>query len=435
VTNRDRLFALEAFGIKLGLDNIRTILSALDHPEQSFQSLHIAGTNGKGSAAAMVERALRAAGRTTGLYTSPHLDRIEERIAVDGQPIDARRFDEALADVFTAMDQALAAERLPGAPTFFEVTTALAFEVFRRVKVNVAVVEVGLGGRFDATNAITPMAGAITSIAFDHQRHLGKTLAEIATEKAGIAKPGVPLVVGMLPADARAAIERVAGGVGAPVVESAQLAEGGLDVRSGTANVKFVTPVRSYPSIRLALPGRHQIGNAAVAVRLLELADAGGIGVDADAIRVGLEDAHWPARLEWLRTADGDVLIDAAHNPAGAGALAAYLVEAGIAPIPIALAVMRDKDLDGMVGALAHVASLFVATEVSHERSYRAEDLASLLGRLSTVPVTAERDPLTAIRLAAASGGRAAAAGSIYFVGPARARLIESGAKPAKGVP
>lgn len=435
MTNRDRLLALEAFGIKLGLDNIRTLLSVLDHPEQSFHSLHIAGTNGKGSVAAMVERALRAAGRTTGLYTSPHLDRIEERIAVDGQPVDAMQFDQALAEVFAAVDQALDAGSLTVVPTFFEVTTALAFEVFRRVKVDVAVVEVGLGGRFDATNTITPIAGTITSIAFDHQRHLGKTLAEIATEKAGIAKPGVPLVVGMLPADARAAIERVAGEIGAPVMEAAQLAEGGLEVRSGTASVKFVTPVRSYPSIRLALPGRHQVGNAAVAVRVLELADLGGMNVDADAIRVGLEDASWPARLEWLRTADGDVLIDAAHNPAGAGALAAYLVEAAVAPIPIAIAVMRDKDLDGIVGALAHVASGFVATEVSHERSFRAEDLASLLGRLSSVPVTAERDPLAAIRLAMAAGGRAAAAGSIYFVGPARARLIESGAKPARGVP
>lgn len=433
MTNRDRLFALEAFGIKLGLDHIRTLLSALDHPERSFKSLHVAGTNGKGSVGAMVERALRQAGKSTGLYTSPHLDRIEERMAVDGRPIDATAFDEALADLFPVMDEALAAGRLTATPTFFEVTTALAFEVFRRAGVEVAVVEVGLGGRFDATNIITPVAGAITSIAFDHQRHLGQTLAEIAAEKAGIAKPGVPIVVGTVPADARTAIERVAGEAGAHLAEAAQLADGGLDVRSGHATATFVTPVRSYPPMRLALAGRHQVGNAAVAVRLLELADEAGLGVDAAAIRVGIEEARWPARLEWLRTADGDVLIDAAHNPAGAGALAAYLTEGGFAPLPIAIAVMRDKDLDGMVGALAHVASRFVATEVSHERSYRAHDLANLLGRLSTVPVTAEADPVHAMRLAAA-GGRAAAAGSIYFVGPARARLIEAGAEPIRSI-
>ncbi len=434
MTNRARLFALETFGIKLGLDHIRILLSALDHPEASFRSLHVAGTNGKGSVAAMVERALRHAGKTTGLYTSPHLDRIEERMCIDGEPVGAAAFDEALADLFEVMDGALEAGRLTATPTFFEVTTALAFEVFRRAGVEIAVVEVGLGGRFDATNIITPVAGAITSIAFDHQRHLGQTLAEIASEKAGIAKPGVPIVVGMVPADARTAIERVAGDAGASLAEAAQLAEGGLEVQAGHARATFVTPVRSYPPMRLALAGRHQVGNAAVAVRLLELADEAGLGVDAAAIRVGIEEARWPARLEWLRTSDGDVLIDAAHNPAGAGALAAYLVEGGFAPLPIVLAVMRDKDLDGLVGALAHVASRFVATEVGHERSYRAHDLAQLLGRLSTVPVTAEADPVQAVRLAAA-GGRAAAAGSIYFIGPTRARLIEGGARPAKGNP
>lgn len=429
MTDRDRLFALEAFGIKLGLDHIRTLLVALGHPEASFKTLHIAGTNGKGSVGAMVERALREAGRTTGFYTSPHLDRIEERIAVNGAPVDAAAFDEALRDVFAVMDEALADERLTSTPTYFEVTTALGFELFRRQGVEVAVVEVGLGGRFDATNAVTPVAGAITSIAFDHELHLGKTLAEIGAEKGGIAKPGLPIVVGTLPSDARAAIERVAAEAGATLVEAAQLADGGLDVQAGRASAAFVTPVRTYPSMRLGLVGRHQVVNAAIAVRLLELADAAGLGVDADAIRTGIEDARWPGRLEWIRTADGDVLFDAAHNPAGAGALAAYLAEGGFAPIPIAIAVMRDKDIDGMVGALAHVASRFVATEVSHERSYRAHDLAGLLGRLSTVPVTAEPDPDEAIRQAA-SGGRAAAAGSIYFIGPARARLIESGARP-----
>ncbi len=429
MTNRDRLLSLEAFGIKLGLDSVRTLLSELDHPERTFPTLHIAGTNGKGSTAAMVERALRAAGRTTGLYTSPHLDRLEERVAIDGQPVDTGRFEEVLAVVLDAVDRALAAGTLTVTPTFFEVTTAIAFEVFRRAGVDVAVIEVGLGGRFDATNVITPAAGAITSIAIDHQRHLGQTLAEIAREKAGIVKPGVPFVVGTLPADARAIIERVAVEAGGRLVEAAHLADQGLEVQSGTAVVRFVTPVRAYPSVRLGMAGRHQVGNAAIAVRLLELADAGGIPVNAEAIRSGLEHARWPARIEWLRTADGDVLIDAAHNPAGAGALAAYLTEAGVKPLPIVLAVMKDKDLDGMVGALAHVASRFVTTETTHERSYSAADLAQIVGRLSSVPTTAEPDPIAAIRLAVAATGRAAAAGSIYFVGPARARLIESGAK------
>ena len=197
-----RLFSLEQFGIKLGLDNIRAILAALDHPELAYRSVHIGGTNGKGSVAAMVERALRAAGLKTGRYTSPHLDRVEERVALDGQPVDSGRFAQAVSSVFEAVDRLQADGTLSVTPTFFEVSTAAAFEVFRRAQVDVAVVEVGLGGRFDATNVLTPVVAAITSISFDHERYLGHTLSDIAFEKAGIAKPGVPLIVGRLPNEA-----------------------------------------------------------------------------------------------------------------------------------------------------------------------------------------------------------------------------------------
>ena len=260
MTPLERLFALEQFGIKLGLDNIRTLLAALDHPERAWPSIHIAGTNGKGSVAAMVERGLRAAGLKTGRYTSPHLDRIEERVAIDGQPVDSATFDAVTADVFDAVDRLLD-ESLPRAeapgeacrPTFFEVSTAIAFEIFRRAQVDVAVVEVGLGGRFDATNVLTPAITAITSIAFDHERHLGHTLSDIAFEKAGIAKPGVPLVIGRLPEEAAARIAKVAHEVGAPLV----------DAHAATTD-------RKYPPLTLALPGRHQLDNAAVAVAILE---------------------------------------------------------------------------------------------------------------------------------------------------------------------
>ena len=206
-----------------------------------------------------------------------------------GTPIDAAAFDEALRDVFAVMDEALADERLTSTPTYFEVTTALGFELFRRQGVEVAVVEVGLGGRFDATNAVTPVAGAITSIAFDHELHLGKTLAEIGAEKGGIAKPGLPIVVGTLPSDARAAIERVAAEAGATLVEAAQLADGGLDVQAGRASAAFVTPVRTYPSMRLGLVGRHQVVNAAIAVRLLDTHERGlANGIQVGAYRIGM---------------------------------------------------------------------------------------------------------------------------------------------------
>jgi dihydrofolate synthase/folylpolyglutamate synthase len=429
VTARDRLLALEAFGIKLGLDNIRTLLNDLDHPERACPTVHVAGTNGKGSVCAMVERGLRAAGHRTGLYTSPHLDRLEERVAIDGAPVATDRFDRAAADVLAAVDHARAAGRLDVTPTFFEVTTATAFEMFRRAGVEAAVVEVGLGGRFDATNVVQPVCTAVTSIAYDHERHLGSTLAAIAGEKAGIAKAGVPMVVGDLPDEAARVVARTTREVGAPLVDRASLVPGGLSFDAGAAIVRFATPVRTYPTVRLALLGAHQVANAAVAVRVLELADVGGVRVPAEAICTGLADARWPARMEWLRLTDGTLLIDAAHNPAGAAALASYLEDAGCAPLPVVLAVMRDKHVDPMVRALSAVASRFVAAEVDHVRSHRADALAALIAAAAPqVPVAAEPDAAQAVREAVSSAGRAVAAGSIYFVGPLRARLIEGGA-------
>ena len=309
MSSRERLFALEQFGIKLGLDNIRAILAALDHPEQAWRSIHIAGTNGKGSVAAMVERGLRAGGLVTGRYTSPHLDVIEERVAINGIPVDRQTFNDATDRVFAAVDEATRAGALTVVPTFFEVSTAVAFEIFRRASIDVAVVEVGLGGRFDATNVLNPDIAVITSIAFDHERHLGTTLSQIAFEKAGIAKPGTPLVLGRLPDEAARRIAEVAAAAGAPLIDA--------NANTGT---------RAYPPLKLALNGRHQLENAAVAVAVLETWSARNSFLATDAIVTGLTDCQWPARLEWLRLANGgQLLIDAAHNPAGAAALATYL--------------------------------------------------------------------------------------------------------------
>jgi dihydrofolate synthase/folylpolyglutamate synthase len=429
VTLRDRLFALEAFGIKLGLDNMRVLLAALGHPERACPTVHVAGTNGKGSVCAFVECALRAAGYRTGLYTSPHLDRLEERMAIDGEPVAPDRLDGSAARVFAAMDAALADGRLAVTPTFFEVTTAIAFEAFRAAGVDVAVIEVGLGGRFDATNVVAPRATAITSIAFDHERHLGSTLASIAAEKAGIAKRGVPLVIGALPEEARAVVEQAAREAGAPVVP----AEGAIAVvalERGRAHLRpTVQRWHDLPPLALSLLGRHQAGNAATAVRLLDTLDTRGLPVPADAVARGLTSARWPARLEWLRLPEGDLLIDAAHNPAGTEALASYLRDAGGPPLPMAIAAMQDKDVAAMVGPLATVVSRFITCAVHTPRAYPPEILAARIR--SAVPAAAVSvvpDPRTAIADALGDAGRAVAAGSIYFVGPLRARLLESGA-------
>ncbi|MSO52345.1 MAG: hypothetical protein CK533_12575 [Acidobacterium sp.] len=415
MTSLERLFALEQFGIKLGLDNMRAILAALGHPEQAWRSVHVAGTNGKGSVVAMVERGLRASGLKTGRYTSPHLDVIEERVAINGTAVDRQTFAAATAVVFDAVDEATRTGSLTVVPTFFEVSTAVAFEIFRQAMVDVAVVEVGLGGRFDATNVLKPEVTAITSIAFDHERHLGTTLSQIAFEKAGIAKPDTPLVIGRLPGEAARRIATVAAATSAPLIDA-----------HGT------TTDRIYPPLKLALVGRHQLENAAVAVAILETWSARVSFVPTEAIVTGLTDCHWPARLEWLRLADGtELLIDAAHNPAGATALAAYLQDTGTTPLPIVLALMADKDLAGMVKPLLPMASAFVATTVRHSRSRTAEDLATALRLLApNVVIEARPDPMVAVSYALSRAKRAVAAGSIYLIGPLRAALLATGATP-----
>ena len=413
MTPLERLFALEQFGIKLGLDNIRAILAALGHPERAWRSIHIAGTNGKGSVVAMVERGLRAAGLKTGRYTSPHLDVIEERVAINGEAVDRPTFAATTAVVFAAVDEATRTGALTVVPTFFEVSTAVAFEIFRQAQVDVAIVEVGLGGRFDATNVLTPEVTAITSIALDHERHLGTTLSQIAFEKAGIAKPDTPLIIGRLPGEAARRIATVAAAVSAPLIDA-----------HGT------TTDRVYPPLKLALPGRHQLENAAVAVAVLETWSARVSFVPTSAIVTGLTDCRWPARLEWLRLAGGgELLIDAAHNPAGAAALATYLRDTNLVPIPMVLAVMEDKDLAGMVKPLLPVASAFVATTVPHGRARTAEGLAAALRVLAPgLPIEVEPEPETAVARALARSPRAVAAGSIYLIGPLRARLLKAGA-------
>jgi dihydrofolate synthase / folylpolyglutamate synthase len=408
----DRLFALEQFGIKLGLDNIRTILAALGNPERAWRSIHIAGTNGKGSVAAMVERGLRAAGLRTGRYTSPHLDRIEERVALDGTPVDRATFETVTGHVLDVVDQARAKGTLTVSPTFFEVSTAVAFEIFRSKAVDVAIVEVGLGGRYDATNVLTPTVAAITSIALDHERHLGSTLPEIAFEKAGIAKAGVPLVVGRLPSEAAARVAEVAADVGAAIVDA------------------HATTDRRYPPLTLALAGRHQLENAAVAVAIMEQWSVMVSHVPTEAIVSGLTECEWPARLEWLRLpGGGELLIDAAHNPAGALALASYLQDTRSPKLPIVFAAMADKDLGGMITVLEPVASMFVATTAPHARARAAEEMAAAIRKhTGSVPVMAAATPELAVERALEHSPRAVAAGSIYMVGPLRSRLIAAGA-------
>jgi dihydrofolate synthase / folylpolyglutamate synthase len=430
MTPRERLFALEQFGIKLGLDNILRILDALGHPEKRFQSVHVAGTNGKGSVTAMVERGLRSAGHGTGRYTSPHLNDIEERIAINGRAIDAAAFDATAAEVLSVVDRLRDQGGLESWPTFFEVTTAMAFLTFARERVDAAVVEVGLGGRFDATNTLTPAVSVITSIALDHERHLGSTIEAIAFEKAGIIKPNTPLVVGAMADSARSVILARATQLSAPVVAADSDVLVTSRTEAGRLTLDLRTPVGRYQDVTLALNGRHQLANAVVAVRTLEVCRERGLANAAADVRSGLAHVEWPARLEWLEVNPGrHVLVDAAHNPAGALALADYVRAAGVAPLPVVLAVMKDKDVAAMVRAIAPVTSVFVTTQVESPRCMPAAVLAQRVAHAAPeARVMSEPDPASALDSALRESPLAVVAGSIFLVGPLRAKLIARGA-------
>jgi dihydrofolate synthase / folylpolyglutamate synthase len=417
----DRLFALETFGIKLGLDNITSLCEGLGHPERSFTSLHVAGTNGKGSVTAMVHAALRAAGVHAGRYTSPHLSDLSERFVIDDRPVETAALEAVVDHVLACADRLRATGVLPVQPTFFEATTAAAFELFRRAQIEVGVIEVGLGGRFDATNVISPVAGAITTIDFDHQQHLGHTLEAIAFEKAGIIKPGMTIVLGALVSEARNVIADVARERGATLVESAADSRCTTHMTGGRARVTIETPHAAYGPVTLGLRGEHQAHNAVVAVRLLESAADRGVRMSRGAIEQGLANAQWPARLELIQL-DGrqEVLLDAAHNPEGARALAAYLRRWHPERPPLVIGVMRDKNVQDIIGTLLPHVSSVIATAAPTPRAIPAEDLAQHLRAAGASDVVAEPDAARAIDLALERGPLVCVAGSIFLAGAVR---------------
>jgi dihydrofolate synthase/folylpolyglutamate synthase len=410
------LFGLGQFGIKFGLDNMFAIVGRLGHPERTFRSVHIAGTNGKGSVTAMIDAGLRAAGHRCARYTSPHLVDLTERFVIDGRPVAADKMIAAVADVQIAIEQLLAEGVLQAHPTFFEVTTAVAFELFHRAGVETAVLEVGLGGRLDATNVIEPVATAITSIAYDHQQYLGTTLAEIAREKAGIIKPRIPMVVGEVGPEALAAIAEIARERDAPLVRAA---DGVIVTRQPGASIALRTPAHDYGEVTMGLQGAHQIDNALVAVRMLELLDSQGIAVSTGAVRSGLARPSWPGRLDLRRLGDSrEILFDAAHNPAGAATLASYLRESEMGRLPLVFAGMHDKDLEGMLRALLPVVGPLVVTRASNRRSADPERLADLARHIAPeTSVVVAASPTEALEIAWRTSPRIVVAGSIFLLG------------------
>jgi dihydrofolate synthase/folylpolyglutamate synthase len=415
---RASLFALEQIGIKLGLDQIRDLVRALGRPDRAYPSIVVAGTNGKGSVTAMVERGLRAAGHRTGRYTSPHLVDLEERFAVDGEPIASTQLDALAARVLDASKMLLAP------PSFFEATTALALEAFREARVGVAILEVGLGGRLDATNVVDSVAEAITMIDFDHQQYLGNTIEAIAREKAAIIKPGSFVVLASNPPAVDRIVVEAADAARARLIRARDEVDVRAEMREGHAWIDLQTPHGTYSNVRLGLAGRHQIENAIVAVRLLEtLPDTTTLHVPAAAIRIALEDVVWPARLEMRRLGAIDVLIDGAHNAAGARALAAHVSDTFGRPLPFVVGLMADKDADAILSALAPVASAFFCTAADTPRAATPAHVAAVAARVApTIETHVAANPIAAVRDAAAIGRPVVVAGSLYLAGEVRRR-------------
>jgi dihydrofolate synthase/folylpolyglutamate synthase len=379
--------------MRLGLGPLAEACRALGHPERAFDVVHVAGTNGKGSVSAMVASIARAQGIRTGLYTSPHLSRFAERIQIDGQPIEDAQLAPLLADTLARAPEL----------TFFEVATLAALRSFRDARVELAVLEVGLGGRLDATNVVpTPRAAAITRIALDHTHHLGTTLEAIAREKAGIAKPGLEIVLGPLAPEARAAIEQIAHAKGATT-------------RSADADPEATAFAETAV---VGLEGAHQRDNARIAYVLGER-----IGATRAARTRGIAEVRWPGRLETIRTDRGDVLLDAAHNPDGTAALARHLVTLGVSSFGLALVfgVLVDKAWEEMIDGLAGF---------SPHRYYvsptgrAAVDVVSLAARHVGKSASTVAEALSLARAAVGERGLVVVCGSILLVGEARATLL-----------
>jgi dihydrofolate synthase/folylpolyglutamate synthase len=310
-------------------------------------------------------------------------------------------------------------------PSFFEATTAIALDLFREARVDVAVLEVGLGGRLDATNAVAAGAAAITRVDFDHEQYLGDRLDVIAREKAGVIKPGSLVVLAENPPGVEAVVAEVCAAQGARLVRSTADVTVSVVMTDGRGRLELATPHGRYPELTLALRGRHQVQNAIVAIRLLEeLSAAGAFTIPAAAVRSAVDDCIWPGRLELLRAGSSEVLLDGAHNTAGAAALAAYLQETYGRPLPMVVGIMRDKPLAGMIAALAPAASHFVFTAASTERAASPAVLAAVAARVAPeIPASCVERPRDALVAAQALGTPVVVAGSLYLAGEIRVDL------------
>ncbi|MBX3369062.1 MAG: bifunctional folylpolyglutamate synthase/dihydrofolate synthase [Nitrospira sp.] len=422
------LYGLQLHGIKLGLETIRTLLARVGDPHRRYPVLHIGGTNGKGSTAAMTASILQASGHRVGLYTSPHLIDFRERIRVNGEMIPESR-------VIHGVELLRAASAPDLAPTFFEFTTALAFHHFAECQVDVVVLEVGLGGRFDATNVVEPLAAAITTIGLDHEAYLGSTTEAIAMEKAGIIKPGVPVVLGRIGEPASRVIEERASTVGAPVLRLDRdfRCEGSSPTDCGYTGFGLRLDHLSCP-----LQGRFQLDNLACSLALIELAHERGVTVTETSVRAGLQQVAWEGRLEIVGQ-EPTVMVDGAHNPAAATVLAEYLSEwkrvRPAARLCLIVGMMRDKHPREFLAPLLPLIDTLILTQADLPRAALGSELRLLLEHDAPFAQVAPTpsDALAMAKHSAAASDVVCVTGSLMLVGEIKALLRGDSLSPVRG--
>jgi dihydrofolate synthase/folylpolyglutamate synthase len=401
----------ETLTIKLGLANTETLLTALGDPHKQFPSVQIAGTNGKGSTAVILDSICRAAGIRSGLFTSPHLISITERIKIDGEQVSETEFARFTEQVKTIAEELIARGRLEALPTFFEHLTAIALLAFREAKVELAILETGLGGRLDSTTAAGASIVAITPIVLDHQEYLGNSLAEIAAEKAAIIRPGVTAIVAPQTVEALDVIVRQC--------ESVAVEPGFVGGSLPDA----------FENISIGLRGRHQIANASTAIALAEALREQGFSITREAIIRGVETAQHPGRLE-LWPGPPAILFDGAHNPAAAAALRRYLDEFVERPITMIFAAMRDKALPEMAATLFPKADELILTSLDNPRAATVETLISVVpAGFDKARVRLAGSAEEAVQLArkvTPPDGLICVTGSLYLVGAIQEALQNS---------
>ncbi|HYA87362.1 MAG TPA: folylpolyglutamate synthase/dihydrofolate synthase family protein [Nitrospirota bacterium] len=428
----DYLFALQKHGVKLALANSITLMEIMGSPHRKFRTVHVAGTNGKGSTSACIASMLQTAGYRVGLYTSPHLVSFTERIRINGTAISEDDVVELAQSVREACRGLKSSNESGGMiPTFFEVTTAIAFRYFADQGVDLAVIEVGMGGRLDSTNVITPLVSVISNIDLEHTEFLGATLEQIAGEKAGIIKPAVPLVTGVKQPEVINLFERQAMAHGAPVYRLEKDFRPEKRVPGVSQVFDYRGLASDYPGLRLNLIGRHQVDNACLALATIECLRDAGIAVSESALRSGLERARWEGRMERVAQRP-DIYLDGAHNPASARALAGAIAE--LKPLyrrlVLVIGILGDKDYRGILAELLPLADHIVVTRPQYSRALDIGVLTREIRNLHASVDTAETvgEAIQRARERASADDLILVTGSLYVVGDARAIFF-----PARG--